>query len=377
MTAAVRYKRTCAILILFLVLLSLLLSGCAADKTTGGAAAVKAEKAVKTISVVDFAGRDVRVPQNVKRIGCLYAFSGHVVAMLGKEKNIVAVVAGLKRDKLLTRMYPSIKNAYVPYSEGSVNIEELMNANPDIVFVQSQTANSKGEVEKLKISHTPYLVVDYRNMKEQQNTIAMIGKATGAQDKAKKYNAYYQHCIDLVRKRVQNIPWQQRVRVYHSVNEATRTDTRNSLSADWIQTAGAIDVSVNGKLKLFENKYYAGLEQIYLWDPEVILCNEEGVANYILTNQKWAGLKAVKNHEVYQMPNGISRWGHPGSMETPLAILWTAKTLYPDRFKDIDMREETKKFYKEFFNYPLNDAMVDRILSGEGMRIEKTRVVNP
>ena len=71
------------------------------------------------------------------------------------------------------------------------------------------------------------------------------------------------------------------------------------------------------------------------------------------------------------MPNGISRWGHPGSLETPLAMLWTVKTIYPDYAGSIDIKAETKKFYKKFFNYNPSDQMINQILQGRGMRKTK------
>ena len=62
-----------------------------------------------------------------------------------------------------------------------------------------------------------------------------------------------------------------------------------------------------------------------LWNPEVIIANRKPPWDLILGAQ-WSGIDAVQNGRVYQLPQGISRWGHPGSVETPLAILWTAKT---------------------------------------------------
>ena len=325
-----------------------------------------------TFLVTDSIGRQVAVPAKVERIACLYAFTGHVLTMLGKSANIVAVVDGLKRDVLLTEMAPSIKEASVPVSSGAINIEELLRARPDLIFIGGDTAKDQGELDKLQKSKIPYLVVDYKNIKEQEYAIQMIGLAVGAEDKAKKYNEYYQSCIDRVEAKVKDIPLSQRIRVYHSVNEATRTDIKDTLPADWLQVAGAFNVSVNEKLKLIDgNKYFANLEQILLWNPQVILVNEDGVADYIRKNPQWSNIDAVKNGKVYQMPNGISRWGHPGSLETPLAILWTAKTLYPDRFPDLDMAKEAQNFYKEFFNYPLTDEVAAQVLSGKGMRIPR------
>ena len=71
------------------------------------------------------------------------------------------------------------------------------------------------------------------------------------------------------------------------------------------------------------------------------------------------------------MPIGISRWGHPGSIETPLAILWAAKQIYPEKFNDLDMAAETKTFYKDFFEYNLSDDLAVKILSGKLVRKPK------
>ena len=71
-------------------------------------------------------------------VGCLYAFTGHVVTMLGRGAQIVAVSKGLKRDTLLHRICPQILDAAVPKSKGAVNIEELLKARIDIVFIPGE-----------------------------------------------------------------------------------------------------------------------------------------------------------------------------------------------------------------------------------------------
>ncbi len=368
-------KSAPALILTVCLLACLLAAGCAKDNLTGNKTGPLKEGTQGSVTVTDFIGRQVVVPSKVERIGCLYAFTGHVLAMLGRGNDIVAVVEGLKRDVMMRELCPGIKDALVPSSSGAVNLEELVKASPDLVFIRTETAVNEGEAAKLQKSGIPYLVVDYRNMKEQMYIIEMIGQAVGEHERALKYNEYYQRCIDRVQAKVKDIPVKERVRVYHSVNEATRTDARDTLPADWMQVAGAVNVSVNEDLKLLEDKYFAGLEQILLWNPDVIIANEAGVADYIMTNRQWSSLSAVKNHKVYQMPNGISRWGHPGSLETPLAILWTAKTLYPEVFSDIDLMAETKYFYQEFFNYPISDQEAAQVLSGKGMRAQKGEAI--
>lgn len=328
-------------------------------------------KSRKVNTLVDCAGRTVNIPEKVNRIACLYAFSGHVVTMLGRGEEIVAVVPGLKRDLILKELVPNISQAFVPVNSGAINIEELIKSDPDIAFIQRGSISNEGELEKLEHSKIPFVVVDYNSIKEQKYAIEIIGKAIGEEGKAKKYNEYYQIWVDYVEKIVREIPEGSRVRVYHSVNEATRTDRKNTLPADWIQVAGLKNVSLEEDLKLVDDAYYASLEQIYLWNPDAIIVNETGVADYILKNPQWKSLKAVKEKRVYQMPNGISRWGHPGSLETPLGILWAVKTLYPEHFKEINLNLETKKYYKDFFNLDLTDEVVKQILEGKGMRLPK------
>lgn len=323
------------------------------------------------ITVIDCAGRTVSIPEKVERIACLYAFSGHVVTMLGRGADIVAVVAGLKRDLIMKELVPTVNQAMVPVTSGAINIEELLKSDPDVIFVQSSSISSVGEKEKLDKSKIPYFVIDYTSMKEQQYAIEVIGKAIGEEAKAKGYNDYYQYWIDFVKKRTAEIPESQKLKVFHSINEATRTDKKDTLSADWLSIAGVKNVSVNEDLKLVDNAYYASLEQIYLWNPDVIIANEVGVPDYILSDVKWKALRAVKTKMVYQMPNGISRWGHPGSLETPLGLLWTVKTIYPSFYKDVDLLSETKKYYKEFFNLDLSDKIANQILQGKGMRLPK------
>lgn len=362
----IKQKNVIALVLLLLILVTA--SGC---QKTDIQASEKVPVARETITVEDCLGRQVVIPARATRVGCLYAFTGHVMTMLGAGDRIVATVNGLKRDKLMLELVPTINAALVPHLSGSVNIEELVRANPAFVFVRFDLAANAEEIRKLDECKIPYVVVDYRNMQEQLVAIEVVGKALGLEDKAKAYNDYYRRTVEMVQQRVSGIATEKRIKVYHSVNEATRTDIKGSLPDDWMSAVGVVNVSVMADLKLYENEYYASLEQIYGWDPDVIIANESGVADYILTNEKWAALRAVKSKHVYQMPNGISRWGHPGSLETPLAVLWTAKTLYPEIFSDIDLLKETQNYYRQFFGLTLNDADAQQILDGNGMRIPK------
>jgi iron complex transport system substrate-binding protein len=322
----------------------------------------------ETVSVVDCIGRKVSVPSRVERIACLYDFAAHVVVMLGRGKNIVAVSKGPKRDVLLNRLCPEIGKALVPKGQGNVNIEELLLAKPDIVFVPGDIGRNRSELQKMEIFQLPVLTVDYHDITGQQRAIAMIGEAIGARERSEAYNRYYDRCIDRVKEGVSHILPDQRVRAYLATVEATRTYGRHSLPAEWMSLCGIVNVAADQPLSIHQGEQHASLEQILRWNPDVIFTNEPGVAEAIAQDSKWSSIRAVKQKKIYHMPIGISRWGHPGSLETPLAMLWTVKTVYPNFFTGMDIKNEVEKYYRKFFRLELTDALYEQMLSGKGMR---------
>ena len=323
------------------------------------------------VTITDCVGRKVLVPEKVERIACLYLFAGHVVTMLGRGNDIAAVSNGLKRVSLLLDICPSIKNAMVPKSQGALNMEELLKAAPDVLFTAGEMSGNRGELEKLERFKIPTIIIDYSDMESQQKAIAIIGKAIGREKRAEEYNDYFRKIITVVKSQTDHLPEDKRLRLYYSENEATRTTLDNDLSTDWLKITGVINVARKTPGNVLEGKNFAGIEQILLWNPDVILANEPEALSLIMTDRKWTAIDAVKNKRVYQMPIAISRWGHPGSIETPMAILWTAKKMYPSLFTDINMEKETKKYYKTFFNYELSDQKVKTILEGELVRKPK------
>ncbi len=320
------------------------------------------------VSVTDSTGKDLTLTRPPERIACLYAFTGHVVTMLDRADKMVAIVNGLKKDLLLRQIVPGIKDLPVPAKGGIINVEALLKTRADMIFLKPETAVISAEIKKLERFNFPYFVAGYHSMAEQMTIIEMMGKAIGRHKKALDYTQYYRDVIDTVSKRTSQIPPDKKIRLYHSVNEPRRTDAPGTIEADWTATCGVHNVSVNASLNGKGNKNYADIEQILVWNPEVIIVNEDGVDQLILTNKKWSSIQAVRNKKVFAIPVGISRWGHPGGLETPLAILWTVKKVYPALFEDIDLKKEISVFYKTFFNIHLNDTLLNRILANKGMR---------
>ena len=107
-------------------------------------------------------------------------------------------------------------------------------------------------------------------------------------------------------------------------------------------------------------------EEIIASNPQIIIVggdhNEDAVEK-IKSSPIYSGTDAVKNGRVYGNPRGVFNWDRYGA-DTVLQILWAAKTIQPELFADIDVKAETKAFYKKFMNYELSDAEFGYILKG-------------
>ena len=322
------------------------------------------------VTVTDCVGRTVTVPADPQSICALCPFSGPMIVLLGKGDKITSTCNNVARSKLLAAICPSLENAVVVKNSGSMNAEEIMARKSDLIFVNNEMYEADAERAKLETMGVPYVVIDFLTIEEQFRAVRVLGAALQNEAKAEAYLAWFQNALDLVDETVTAV--KKPPRVYHSVNEAARTDNAGSYCAEWIAHTKAVNVSTGtDTLNIDGNKAYTTLEQIYAWDPEIIICNEAQVDDYILTDPKWQGLTAVSTKQVYQIPIGITRWGHPTSIETPLALLWLAKLLYPDLFS-FDLTEKITDFYQSFFDLTPDSNLLEGMLEGDEMRTAKT-----
>ncbi|MBR0113064.1 MAG: ABC transporter substrate-binding protein [Clostridia bacterium] len=352
--------KRCAALTLSVILIILSLCSCTP----------KLSPAAGEIKVTDCRGREVSVPADPKSVCALSPFSGPVIVMLGCGDKITSFTNNAARSYMLLDICPSLSDAAVVKNSGTVNVEEIMARNTDLLVMDSGVYDNEVERAKIEAAGITYVVVDYNTIEDQFAAVRVLGETFGQSEKAEKYISYFRSVIERVDEEA--LKNKTSVRLYHSVNEAVRTDSEGSYCAEWIAHTGAENVSVSGaKLTVEGEKSYTTLEQIYAWNPDIIICNEAMVDDYILSDSKWKGLDCVINGRVYQIPVGITRWGHPTSFETPLAMLWLMNLLHPDTF-EIDIDSEIKSFYKTFFDYTVSDSLLEAIIDASEMRAPKT-----
>ncbi|WP_103641941.1 ABC transporter substrate-binding protein [Campylobacter concisus] len=257
-------------------------------------------------------------------------------------------------------MYPRISSIPNGVNGKSLQAEELVKLNPDIVIA----ADKKNKEELTKNSFT-VLYPSFTNHADMKKSISIMAEVIGddAPKIAQKFNEYFDGNLKRVLSKTDKIAVSDRPKVLHIADgkNLLKADGTNTIIDEWIRVAGGQNaVSKAG------NMLEINAEEIININPDVIIIGRAKapeILKKLYEDQVYAGTNAVKNKKVYVNPAGVFSWDRYGA-EGALQILWTAKILHPDLFKDINIKAETKKFYKEFLHYDLSDKEVGYILNG-------------
>ncbi len=335
--------------------------GQAASATKAGA--LSTEPTFRTI--VDGTGKEVEIPNEVKRIAASGALN-QIVLILGGADKLVATAEGVQRG-FFPVVYPRIKEipaAYTGSGPGTLNMETLLQASPEVVF---GSFNEK-DAETLASAKITMLGLSLNDPADIKNTIMLVGKVLGseAEEKAARFNSYYDENLKYVSDKTKSA---EKVKVFVASNSGAegpiQTIPGKDIHTSYIEAAGGVNI-VAEKFPTAPAGGSATVDFEFLLreQPDVIIAQSRQVYDYItdLNNgSQWGKLAAVKNKKVYLNPKGVYLWS-VRSAEGALQPLWLAKTLHPDLFEDLDISQKLREFYKNYYYYDLNDAETENIL---------------
>ncbi len=329
-----------------------------------------------THTVVDHNDNRVEVPNTVERIVVcdIFPLPSVLTVFFDSAEKIVGMAPAsmlAAKNGLLGELYPEILNAETGFIDGSsVNIEELMKLDPDVVFY---SASSPELGEQLRAAGFAAIAVsvnkwDYNAIETLNHWIELFSEIFPANAKADKVKTYSEDMYKLVQDRVKDIPEEERERVFFLFQYSETnmlTSGRKFFGEWWAEAIGAVNVA--NELAT-DNSVAVNMEQVYAWDPSLIFITNFTTAvpdtlyNNEVGNYDWSEIDAVKQQRVYKMPLGMYRSYTPGA-DTPITLLWLAKTAYPEYFEDIDIIERTVDYYRDVFGVTLTPEQAESIFA--------------
>ena len=363
-----------AVVAVLIVAVFAIASGALSPSSSGSSSdepstAATSSAAAETKTVTDMVGRQVTVPASPRHVAAIDPFAAQVCVMCGAGEDVFGVPGGVMSSALLQRIYPQLSSVE-RLTGDSINVEALAAGQVDVAFVKESSYEKADEMAKLDQVGIPYVVIGYETVDEQVEAIELVGSVIGgnAQDRAAALADYYRKTLELVDERTAKISQDERLSVYHTINAELSCDGAGSLGEDWIRRSGAVSVSATEPATGGQGDYYATLEQVYNWNPDAIICSSADTAREIAKDGRWKGMAAVASGQVYTLPVSVSRWGQRGDPETFLAMLWLGKTLYPQYYEDIDLKQTVTEYYRDIIGLEVDAATWQQILAGEGLR---------
>ena len=384
-----------------LLLALLLLSGCApaapaqSDASTEPAQTEEAAPAEQTeqagpeaateemtgpeadfITVTDHNDNVVQVPKNAQRIAVcdILPLPSVLCVFFDSAEKLVGIAPSsmsAAQNSLLSQLYSEILNAQTGYMNGTdVNTEELMQLAPDMVFY---SASNPALGEKLTASGFCAIAVSankwqYNCIETLNNWIGLLSQIFPENDRAALCRSYSEDVYAMVQERVKDIPDAERARAFFlfQYNDSTiMTSGQLFFGQWWADAIGAVNVA--NELAT-DNSVTVNLEQVYAWNPDIIFMTNfntfqpDDLYDSTVGTYDWSGIQAVQDKSVYKMPLGMYRSYTPG-IDTPITLLWMAKTTYPTLFEDIDVTQRAIDYYETVFGVTLTPEQVESIFA--------------
>lgn len=309
--------------------------------------------------VIDQGGNEVEIPQPLERILSPYAMATYYIYAAGGSDQLVAANYLGQRGhagEMMARIDPefSEKTGVMEMSQREINIEEAAAQEPDLITASTRTA----WIEPIRELGVPLLLYEGETPEALKGAMLITGQALGpnAAARAERWVDYYEWVLEVVTDKTGELDEDGRVRVLFTGTEPLRVASGDMYQTSMIEAAGG--VSVSDELVGFWND--VNLEQVIVWDPDVIFVPTYGGASVeaIVESAEWQVLDAVKEGRVYQLPQFSAPLDTPVP-DSVLGIIWMANVLYPDLLgEDMQCEVEAPYFYGMWYDYEMSEEEV-------------------
>lgn len=323
-------------------------------------------------TVVDHTGKEIVLPEHIDRIVissllplpsvyCL--FEGSAEKLVGMHPSSMAAA----ENSILPKIMPDILDVNTDFLQGGeINVEELLNLQPDVVFY---SANNTEEYEKISAAGIPAVGFSTSNwgfdcIQTFENWVKLLGEVLNEEDKAAGIAEYGHQVYEEVQAVLAEGGEYEKPKVlilFNYANGIIKTSGSNFFGQYWIDSTGGVNVAEDLKGTVEIN-----MEQVYEWDPDIIYITNfspyqpEDLYENAIEGHDWSTVKAVQNQKVYKFPLGMYRWFPPAS-DTPLVLKWLAQKNQPELFSEVDMEKEVRQYYSRFYGVDLTDDDVEQI----------------
>ena len=333
----------------FKKIMSLFIIGILMSTFVVGCGSNNVESKDNKVTVADQLGREVELDGTPEKIVSSYYISTSLLINLGVQDKLVGIEAKAKTREMYKKVAKELIDLPAVGTSKEINVEECANLNPDLVIIPTRLKEFIPKFEELKI---PVIAIEPETLDQFKETVKLIGKAVGKEEKANKLVNYYDDTISKVKELNKNLTEKQNVYLAGS-DSVLKTCTSKMYQNYMFEVCGGENVT-----KELTDGYWTtiSVEELVKKNPDVIYM--VGYASYskddILKDERLKGVNAINNNKVYVFPSTLEAWDYP-TPSSMLGILWLENNLHPDLYSKEDYIKDAKEFYKEFYDIEVSE----------------------
>lgn len=244
------------------------------------------------------------------------------------------------------------------------NMEAILKIKPEVIVIQqfSSAIGNKMNESVMKSLSAPLFQVRLDSLSDYPDALRFLGQLLGRETRARELSLYVQKTLSDIAAFAGAMSDGKRTTVYYAEGmDGLTTECNLSGHAELINLAGGRNVHRCPAHDVFGMEPIS-LEQVMLYDPDVILVKEETFFKRVFGDSRWERLRAVKEKRVFLIPYEPFNWfDRPPSFMRFLGVKWVASRLYPGLYP-IDMMKETRDFFRFFLRVDLTTEEARKIM---------------
>ena len=350
--------------------ITLLLAICLMSALIGCTGASETPDSSGTFSFTDAVGRTVELPTDIERVAISGPLAQIVVFALCPDKLVgIAQKWDKTAEKYLATEYYHLPELGQLYGgKGELNLETLLNSGAQAVI---DVGEPKGSIKEDLDALTEQTGIPFVHITATIGTMGdayrKLGELLHMPYEAEELAAY---CDGVYARTIALAESVDKVSVlYITGDKGLNVIARGSYHAEIIDLlANNLAVVDNPSSKGTGNE--VDMEQILLWNPEVILFAPGSIYASVADDPLWNELDAIRKGTYYEVPFGPYNWmGFPPSVQRILGMLWMAKLLYPEA-ADYDLYTEVAAYFRLFYHCDLSEADYNALVANSIGRSE-------
>ncbi|EKT53121.1 ABC transporter substrate-binding protein [Providencia sneebia] len=240
----------------------------------------------------------------------------------------------------------------------TLSLEKLLDYSPQLIIDTGNIDETyRSQAEKVaNQTGIPYLLL-VGNLQDSPQQLHQLGKVLSVDQQAQMLSEVANRYLQDARQFAKSKNEQPSFYLARGA-KGLETGTQGSIHTEAIETLGFRNVA---NIPGFKGLTTVSMEQLYEWNPDIIITQYEEATELIKQSALWQGLTAVSSHKLLTFTGMPFGWldGPPG-INRLLGMRRLQSHFDPQVAKTI--RDDIKQFFDLFYHSSLTDTQLDMLM---------------